>query len=182
MLGKRSYHTFIEPSGFKAREVTEYTEIEKVGAGAFGLVSKATTKKDPTKIVALKKILTDQKKDDPGPGQGFPITTIREIMLLKKLSHPNVVKLLDVVKSSPPPTTEPADQGPGHGQGPPSQANNPANMPSMKLAGKRGSIFLVFEYMEHDLMGLTRKYFFILKNSGKIQLDLSHIKCIMTQL
>jgi cyclin-dependent kinase 12/13 len=182
MLGKRSYHTFIEPSGFKAREVTEYTEIEKVGAGAFGLVSKATTKKDPTKIVALKKILTDQKKDDPGPGQGFPITTIREIMLLKKLSHPNVVKLLDVVKSSPPPTTEPADQGPGQGQGPPSQANNPANMPPMKLAGKRGSIFLVFEYMEHDLMGLTRKYFFSLKNSGKIQLDLSHIKCIMTQL
>lgn len=170
MLGKRSYHTFIEPSGFKAREVTEYIEIEKVGAGAFGLVSKATTKKDPTKIVALKKILTDQKKDDPGPGQGFPITTIREIMLLKKLAHPNVVKLLDVVKSSPPPTTESADQG--LGQGPQSQANNPANMPPMKLAGKRGSIFLVFEYMEHDLMGLTRK----------IQLDLSHIKCIMTQL
>lgn len=29
--------------------------------------------------------------------EGFPITSLREISILKQLSHPNVVKLVDVV-------------------------------------------------------------------------------------
>ena len=31
--------------------------------------------------------------------QGFPITSIREIMVLKQLDHPNIVKLVDIVRS-----------------------------------------------------------------------------------
>jgi hypothetical protein len=43
--------------------------------------------------VALKKIKLESKEE------GIPSTTIREIALLKDLSHPNIVKLIDVAHS-----------------------------------------------------------------------------------
>lgn len=42
------------------------------------------------KIVALKKILSRSEQE------GFPITALREIKLLKALKHPNIVELLDM--------------------------------------------------------------------------------------
>jgi serine/threonine protein kinase len=44
-------------------------------------------------IVALKRINTKQEEN------GFPITAIREVKILKALNHPNVVKLLEIVTS-----------------------------------------------------------------------------------
>lgn len=156
MLGKRTFHTFMEPSSFKGKDLTEYTEIEKVGSGAFGEVSKGFIKKDPTKFVAQKKIKSD-KTDNVCPvtgirrNQGFPITAIREIVNQKKLSHPNIVKLFDVVKSNPEPT----------------------NADSENTIRSKRSVFMVFEYMEHDLSGLLRR---------RLQVDISQIKCLMSQL
>jgi serine/threonine protein kinase len=33
---------------------------------------------------------------DPNEDEGIPSTTLREISILKKLDHPNIVKLLEV--------------------------------------------------------------------------------------
>ena len=42
-------------------------------------------------LVALKKVRTDKEKE------GFPITAIREIKILKQLNHPSIVVLKEVV-------------------------------------------------------------------------------------
>ncbi|ONM23207.1 Cyclin-dependent kinase C-2 [Zea mays] len=47
-------------------------------------------------IVALKKIRMDNERE------GFPITAIREIKILKKLHHQNVIKLKEIVTSPGP--------------------------------------------------------------------------------
>ena len=41
--------------------------------------------------MALKKVRLENEKD------GFPITAIREIKILRQLDHENVIKLMDVV-------------------------------------------------------------------------------------
>lgn len=62
-------------------------------------------------MVALKRI-RDQEKEK----EGIPITSIREIQILQKMKHPNIVNLKDIV-------INPDDK----------------------------SIFLVFEFVDHDL-------------------------------
>lgn len=49
--------------------------------------------KDTREIVALKRIKTDQEEN------GFPITAIREVKILKALNHPNILKLKEIVTS-----------------------------------------------------------------------------------
>ena len=51
---------------------------------------KAQNRKDRQQLVALKLINTQEEK------QGFPITAIREIMILQNLVHPNVINLIGV--------------------------------------------------------------------------------------
>ncbi|KAI9700428.1 MAG: serine/threonine protein kinase, CMGC, CDC2/CDK sub [Candelina mexicana] len=66
--------------------IRDYEVLGKLGEGTFGEVHKARSRKNGS-IVALKKILMHNEKD------GFPITALREIKLLKMLSHVNVLKL-----------------------------------------------------------------------------------------
>jgi serine/threonine protein kinase len=78
----------------KAPELTfeeHYERIEKkpLGEGTYGEVFKARDTTNGT-IVAMKRIKLDQEEE------GMPSTAIREISLLKELSHENVVQLLDV--------------------------------------------------------------------------------------
>ncbi|KAJ3427344.1 cyclin-dependent kinase c-2 [Anaeramoeba flamelloides] len=80
-----------------------------------------------------------------GESEGFPLTAIREIKLLQMLDHQNVVKLKEVVTND-----------------------------SKKTEGK-GSVFMVFEYVEHDLAGLID-----LPNVRKFTLP--QIKCYIKQL
>jgi serine/threonine protein kinase len=49
--------------------------------------------KDTGEIVALKRINTEQEEN------GFPITAIREVKILKALHHENIVKLREIVTS-----------------------------------------------------------------------------------
>lgn len=96
-----------------------YEELDIIGTGAYGTVYKARDKAG--NIVALKKVRVTLTDD------GVPMSTLREISLLKQLDssqHPNIVKLLEVC----------------HGQ---------------KLE-KEGQlvIFLVFEHLEEDLSDL----------------------------
>lgn len=115
-----------------------YKVISEVGSGTYGRVYKAISQKTG-KYVALKKIDTSRQEMD-----GFPITAIREVKLLRMLNHRNIIALLEIIMSRP------------------SSSNK-----------FRGSTYLVFEYMDHDFMGLmTIKYRF----------KLPEIKCIMRQM
>ncbi|WBW72977.1 P-TEFb-associated cyclin-dependent protein kinase Cdk9 [Schizosaccharomyces osmophilus] len=115
-----------------------YELMEKLGEGTFGEVYKSKNKASG-KLYALKKILLHTERE------GFPITAIREIKILKSLSHENVIALTDM-------TVVRAD----------------------KKHRKRGSIYMVTPYMDHDLSGL-------LKNPS-VKFTEPQIKCYMKQL
>ncbi|KAL7415057.1 kinase-like domain-containing protein, partial [Mrakia frigida] len=68
---------------------SKYPIAGKLGEGTFGEVHKSTTADG--RVVALKRILVHSEND------GVPITTLREIKLLKLLSHPNVVPVIDMI-------------------------------------------------------------------------------------
>ena len=124
------------------RSAEHYKKIDQVGEGTFGKVYKAQLEdpndKNNHKIYALKKILMDNEKE------GFPITALREIMILKRLKHKNIIPLKEIVTSKP------------------------------KEKNKyRGNVYLVFEYMEHDISGL---------GNLKSNYTIPNIKCIMYQL
>jgi len=88
-----------------------------------------------------------KKIKDQSETQGFPITALREISILQQCDHPNIIRLLDVASSNLPD-------------------------PDSKKKKKRGSTFLVFEYMEHELLGLVQTN----------QFTDSQIKCMMIQI
>lgn len=63
--------------------------VEKLGEGTYGKVYKARSTRT-SQVCAMKKMKLDTEDE------GVPSTAIREIALLKELSHENIVKLLDV--------------------------------------------------------------------------------------
>ncbi|XP_034937551.1 cyclin-dependent kinase 2 [Chelonus insularis] len=67
-----------------------FHKIEKIGEGTYGVVYKARDRVTG-KLVALKRIRFATETE------GVPSTAIREISLLKDLTHPNIVQLFDVV-------------------------------------------------------------------------------------
>ncbi|KIW09331.1 serine/threonine-protein kinase bur1 [Verruconis gallopava] len=69
--------------------IRDYEIEQKLGEGTFGEVYKARAIRGGA-VVALKKILMHNEKD------GFPITALREIKLLKMLSHKNIIRLEDM--------------------------------------------------------------------------------------
>lgn len=129
-----------------SRSVECFDKIEQIGEGTYGQVFMAKERRTG-EIVALKRIRMDNEKE------GFPITAIREIKILKKLQHENVVKLKEIVTS---PGREYDEEG--------------------KPDGNRynGSIYMVFEYMDHDLTGLADR--------PGLRFTIPQIKCYMRQL
>jgi len=121
--------------------VDEYEILGITGEGTFGQVFKAKHKKGSC-ISALKKVRLDNEKE------GFPITAVREIKILRQLKHSNIVNLKDVLTDKP-------------------------NATDFRKE-KECSFFLVFEYMDHDLMGLL--------DSGMVHFTEKHIKAFMKQL
>ncbi|MGH0157443.1 UNVERIFIED_CONTAM: hypothetical protein FKN15_033708 [Acipenser sinensis] len=67
-----------------------FQKVEKIGEGTYGVVYKAKNKQTG-ETVALKKIRLDTETE------GVPSTAIREISLLKELSHPNIVKAPEIL-------------------------------------------------------------------------------------
>jgi len=123
-----------------ARSVDVFQSVEQIGEGQYGQVWLAREQEgDKTVMVALKKIKMDNEKE------GFPITAIREIKILKNLRHPNIVRLREIVTSK-------------------ASDNNK----------QKGSVYMVFEYADHDLMGLLL--------SPRVRLEKPHIKRYMKQL
>ena len=104
-----------------------YAIVSQVGEGTFGKVYKA--RNTITKVyVALKRIRMESERD------GFPVTAMREIKLLQSLRHQNVVRLYEMMVSN----GEYFDY----------------IAPSKLIRVPAGSVYMVFEYMDHDLTGI----------------------------
>lgn len=72
-----------------------YERLNRIGRGTYGTVYRAKDKQNGS-IVALKRIMLHHESSD-----GFPLTSIREISVLRLLNGgPGIVKLLDVAVSS----------------------------------------------------------------------------------
>lgn len=122
------------------RCVDMFEVIAQIGEGTYGQVYKA---KDVSanELVALKKVRLENEKE------GFPITAVREIKILRQLNHKNIVNLREIV-------TDKQD--------------------AVDFRREKGSFYLVFEYMDHDLMGLLE--------SGMVDFNELNNACIMKQL
>ncbi|KAG6383282.1 hypothetical protein SASPL_156969 [Salvia splendens] len=139
-----------ERPSWGSRSVECFEKLEQIGEGTYGQVYMAREKRTG-EIVALKKIRMDNEKE------GFPITAIREIKILKKLQHENVIQLKEIVTSPGRETNE--------------QVQPVADAENNKY---KGSIYMVFEYMDHDLTGLADR--------PGLRFTVPQIKCYMKQL
>jgi len=92
----------------RARSMRNYEEESVIGRGAYGTVFKARDIEND-RIVALKRVRVLNTSDE----RGVPISTLREITLLKQLdnlSHPNIVRMYDAFQTySTSPTDSPTD-------------------------------------------------------------------------
>ncbi|KAJ6416249.1 hypothetical protein OIU84_004954 [Salix udensis] len=119
-------------NGWVPRRADSFEKLDKIGQGTYSSVYKARDL-ETNKMVALKKVRFANM--DPESVRFMA----REIILLRRLDHPNVMKLEGVIASR-----------------------------------MSGSLYLVFEYMEHDLAGLLA--------SPGIKFSEAQIKCYMQQL
>ncbi|CAN0840900.1 Cyclin-dependent kinase E-1 [Linum grandiflorum] len=103
----------------KPEWLQQYNLIGKIGEGTYGLVFLAKTKSPANrgKSIAIKKF--KQSKD----GDGVSPTAIREIMLLREITHENLVKLVNV-----------------------------------HINHNDMSLYLAFDYAEHDLYEIIRHH------------------------
>ena len=67
-----------------------FEKVEKIGSGTYATVYKVILKSDPSKIYALKRYKEEQ------PKEGMDVTALREILILKEISHPNIIKIFDI--------------------------------------------------------------------------------------
>ncbi|KAK1410197.1 hypothetical protein QVD17_36732 [Tagetes erecta] len=109
-----------------------FERCEKIGQGTYSNVYRARDLKTG-RMMALKKVRFDNFQPESVRFMA------REITILRKLDHPNIMKLEGIITS--------------------------------RLSS---NIYLVFEYMEHDLAGLI--------SSPNIRFNDSQIKCYMRQL
>jgi len=82
----------VTPPPPSANSLDRYQKLSKVGEGNYGVVYKARDVVSG-EIVAMKKIRLEREDE------GVPGTAIREISLLRELSHPNIVDLKEVILS-----------------------------------------------------------------------------------
>ncbi|CAN4110751.1 unnamed protein product [Withania somnifera] len=118
--------------GWLPRKGDSFEKLDKIGQGTYSCVYQAKDL-ETGKIVAMKKVRFVNM--DPESVRFMA----REILILRRLDHPNVMKLEGLVTSR-----------------------------------VSGNLYLVFEYMEHDLAGLAA--------SPAVRFTESQIKCYMQQL
>ena len=75
--------------GVVRRPAADYEKLGVIGEGTFGVVHRARHK-STGKLVAVKKMRSR------GIKSGIELATVREIMLLQELHHPNVIELCEV--------------------------------------------------------------------------------------
>ncbi|KAI8850318.1 kinase-like domain-containing protein [Chytridium lagenaria] len=78
----------------KCKNVDEaYEKLERVGEGTYGIVYKAK-QRSTGEIAALKKMRNENERE------GLPISSLREIALLKTLQHENIVRVTEIAVGS----------------------------------------------------------------------------------
>lgn len=124
------------------RTIAHYERIEQIGEGTYGQVYRARCI-DTDQIVALKKIRVHH-----GDYWGLPPTILREIKILKRLRHPNLVQMVEVVSSKGVEHLDEDDL--------PEEKHRVSKNDKVGDAreGYKGNLFLVLEYVSHDLTGL----------------------------
>ena len=80
----------LRPRAWGERCINAFHINSQIGEGAYGKVFKATDS-SCGEVVALKMVRTDSDRE------GFPITAVREIKILKQLCHENIVNLKEVI-------------------------------------------------------------------------------------
>ncbi|XP_050380152.1 cyclin-dependent kinase C-2 C-like [Argentina anserina] len=118
--------------GWVPLKADAYEKLEKIGQGTYSSVFRAR-EVETGRILALKKVRFDNFQPESIRFMA------REIMILRRLDHPNIMKLEGIITSR-----------------------------------SSSSIYLVFEYMEHDLAGLVA--------ANDIKFSDVQIKCYMRQL
>ncbi|XP_021285720.1 probable serine/threonine-protein kinase At1g54610 [Herrania umbratica] len=118
--------------GWVPLKADSFEKLEKIGQGTYSTVFRARDL-ETGKIVALKKVRFDNFEPESVRFMA------REILILRRLDHPNIIKLEGIITSR-----------------------------------MSCSIYLVFEYMEHDITGLL--------SCPDIKFSESQIKCYMKQL
>uniref|UniRef100_A0A182QR30 calcium/calmodulin-dependent protein kinase n=1 Tax=Anopheles farauti TaxID=69004 RepID=A0A182QR30_9DIPT len=99
---RESRRVSIEQSG-SFLQLNQYKLLDQIGQGSYGLVKLAYSEEDSThyamKILSKRKLLRKAGLMRRGPKRGTsPLDRVyREIAVLKKLDHPNVVKLVEVL-------------------------------------------------------------------------------------
>jgi len=143
------------------RTVAHYERLEQIGEGTYGQVYRAVCR-DTNQIVALKKMRIHH-----GGYWGMPLQLIREIKILKKLHHPSLLQMIEVVTS----------KGVEHLDDDDPVTTVSSNKHKDKVVdireGYKGNLFLVLEYVSHDLTGLLD----IAYQFTEVQ-----VKCIFRQL
>lgn len=88
-------------TGPNTRNVHEaFEKLRQLGQGTYGEVYLARDRSTDEQV-ALKKIKLEANKEKR---QGFPITALREMQVLNKLRHENVVTLKEVCRSNSAPS------------------------------------------------------------------------------
>lgn len=118
--------------GWLPRRADSFEKLDKIGQGTYSNVYRARDL-DQKKVVALKKVRFDNLEPESVRFMA------REIHILRRLDHPNIIKLEGLVTSR-----------------------------------MSCSLYLVFEYMEHDLAGLA--------SHPGLKFTEAQVKCYMQQL
>ena len=155
------------------RTLHHYNRLEQIGEGTYGQVYRAVCR-DTGRIVALKKMRLHH-----GGYWGMPLQLVREIKILKRLRHPNVLSMIEVVTSKGVEQLDRDDEhatytksqqrgGKGGGKDNTNIANNNNDLQNNNNGNNgtngdrisdareayKGNLFLVLEYISHDLTGL----------------------------
>ena len=142
--------------------IANYTLVEQVGEGAYGCVYRAQDKRT-NELVALKRLVFSKES------RGFPLNAVREIKFLRSLQHKNIVKLKDIATSKCAESLElkiPEKEDV-------EKKDKKKDKKNINISQYCGNLYLVFEYIEHDLGGLI---------DSKYKFSVPEVKCIMKQL